>query len=198
MLTIHGSEPGQGVQRVGVGRRDRAVVDRRIVAQPGELAHRRLRSFGLLDVGHHAARDFHRDERIGIDVRVDRDFSRLEFLRGIRDRLGVCLDLRLDLGCGLFDLRLFHLAAGRKRQDRGGGECGPSHQAEFARHLSLPFPDPYRRPDGSRRAPTLDGGRRGGGAECGLPVHFVPQRPLTGAIGNGSGSSQERWSPTDT
>jgi len=130
MLTIHGSlenvEPGQGVQRVGIGRGDRVIVDCRVRAQAAEVAHRRLRARRLLDVGHHAARDLHRDQRIGIDVGVDRGFPRLELLGGVRDRLGLRLDLRLDLGGGLLDLRLFLLAAageGERARQRQRGEA---------------------------------------------------------------------------
>ena len=119
MLRIHGSfdrsSQAVRVQRVGVGRRDRMVVNGRVVAQARELAHRRLRALRLVDVGHHAARDLHRHQRIGVDVGIDGDLARLQLLGCV---LGRGLGLDGHLVHGLLDLRFFLLAARCE-----GGDC---------------------------------------------------------------------------
>jgi hypothetical protein len=98
------------------------IVDGGIGAQAGELAHRRLRTLRLFDVGHDAPGDFHRHHRVRVQVRLDRDLARFQFLRRRFGSLCIGLRLRLHRGGSLVELRFFLLAATAKRhrQQRGG------------------------------------------------------------------------------
>ena len=110
-------EPGGGVERVGVGRRDVAELRVRVGACADELAHRPAVALGLLDVGHDAARHLHRHQRVAVDVGLGRQREGLGFLLQRLGFLGRGFGLGLDIGGRLFGRpsdrrRVFLLAAG--------------------------------------------------------------------------------------
>ena len=75
-------EPGDRVQRVGVGRGHVLELRGRISSHVRELAHRGVVPVGLRDVGHDPAGHLHRDERVPVDVRVHRDPEALGVAHG--------------------------------------------------------------------------------------------------------------------
>ena len=72
-------QPGDGVERVGIGGRHLLVRGSRIVTQPEELPHRGGLAFGFFHVGLHPPGVFHRDQRVAVDVSLGADRDR--FLR---------------------------------------------------------------------------------------------------------------------
>ena len=96
-----------------------------------ELAHRRARALGLLDVGHDATRELHRHQRVAVDIGFGRQREGLGLLGGVLGRglgfLGGRLGLGLGLGGHLFGLlrRVFGflLAAGGEQRRGGCSHC---------------------------------------------------------------------------
>ena len=112
------------------------VIDGRIPAQPGELAHWRLAALGCRDVGRHPPRQLHRNQRIGVNVGLDAGVPCLLFLNQRLGRFRVGLDLGLGIGRCLpgVDCRL--LAAADQHRQQQGKAKGPANR--FRVHASLP------------------------------------------------------------
>ena len=79
-------DPGQRIQRVGVGGRDAAEVGRRIALDVEELVRRPFELFQLRHIGHLDTRDVSGHQRVAIDVSISGDIHHLIHLRGIGRR----------------------------------------------------------------------------------------------------------------
>ena len=64
-------DPGHGIKRVGVRRRNPTEGGRWIALDIGELPRWRMHAFGLVDIGHLDPRDLGGDQRVAIDVGID-------------------------------------------------------------------------------------------------------------------------------
>jgi hypothetical protein len=121
-------DPRQRVQRVGIRRRDAAVVARRIARDVGKLAHRCTRDLDLLDVAHLHPCHFGRDQRVAVDVGVFGDLQGFGHLGGGRCGFGG----RLGLG-GVF--------GGCRRGLRACSSCfcsQPAHRRSQPGTVALP------------------------------------------------------------
>ena len=79
-------QPRERVQRVGIRRRDAAVIGRRIALDVDERIHRPARAFDRGHIAHLHPRDFGGDERVAVDIGIDGDLA--GFVGGERLSLG--------------------------------------------------------------------------------------------------------------